>query len=84
MLSHALAGGRAASQHPAEFLATVWVRLGRLVTTTDWAPSLVCFAHEAPTEIAEHARVKSCRQSARAENSPLARSSASTLPSSIT
>lgn len=57
VLSHALAGGRAASRHPAEFLATAWVRVGRLLTASDWAPSLVCFAHAAPVTTTEHARV---------------------------
>ena len=57
VLRHALPGGRAAARHTAEFLATVWVRLGRLVTATEWAPNLVCFAHDAPADTSEHARV---------------------------
>jgi AraC-like DNA-binding protein len=57
VLRHALPGGRAAARHPAEFLATLWVRIGREVTRSEWTPNLVCFAHEAPDAIAEHTRV---------------------------
>lgn len=57
VLRHALPGGRPVSRHPAEFLATLWVRLGRLVTGDDWVPAQVVFAHAAPSETTEHARV---------------------------
>ena len=57
VLRHALPGGRPVPRHPAEFLATLWVRIGRLVTGTPWAPRLVCFAHEQPNAAGEHARV---------------------------
>ncbi|MFQ5638359.1 MAG: AraC family transcriptional regulator [bacterium] len=57
VLRHSLPGGRAVPRHPAEFLATLWVRFGRLVTGNDWAPALVCFAHVAPKDTSEHARV---------------------------
>lgn len=57
VLRHALPGGRPVSRHPAEFLATLWVRLGRLVTGDDWASAQVEFAHAAPSQSSEHARV---------------------------
>ncbi len=57
ILYHALPGGRPVPRHPAEFLATLWVRFGRLVTDSDWSPRLVCFAHEAPLDTTEHDRI---------------------------
>jgi len=57
VLHHSLPGGRAVPRQPAEFLATVWVRLGRLVVGSDWRPTLVCFAHPEPEGPVEHARV---------------------------
>ncbi len=57
ILRHALPGGRPVPRHPAEFLVTLWIRFGRLVTGDDWAPRLVCLAHEAPADPTEHARV---------------------------
>ncbi|MCG3156389.1 MAG: putative HTH-type transcriptional regulator [bacterium] len=57
VLQHALPGGRPVPRHPAEFLATLWIRFGRLVTGNDWAPRLVCFAHETPKNTGEHTRV---------------------------
>ncbi|MFQ5650877.1 MAG: AraC family transcriptional regulator [bacterium] len=57
VLQHSLPGGRPVPRHPAEFLATLWVRFGRLVTGDAWAPALVCFAHAAPKDTSEHARV---------------------------
>jgi len=57
VLRHALPGGRVVPRHPAEFLATLWIRFGRLVTGNDWAPSLMCFAHNAPEDTTEHSRV---------------------------
>jgi AraC-like DNA-binding protein len=57
VLHHALPGGRSVPRHPAEFLVTLWVRLGRLVTGDDWSPLLVCFAHDAPPDTAEYERV---------------------------
>ena len=50
VLRHSLPGGRAVPRHPAEFLATVWVRFGRLVTGGDWVPNAVCFAHTEPAD----------------------------------
>ena len=38
-------------RHPAEFLVTLWLRFGRLVTGEAWCPRLVCFAHPAPENI---------------------------------
>lgn len=57
VLRHALPGGRPVPRHPAEFLTTLWVRLGRLITGDDWAPSIVCFAHDSPNDTTEHQRV---------------------------
>ena len=57
ILRHALSGGRPAGRHPAEFLATLWVRIGRAVTASNWSPTLVCFAHDAPHSTVEHERV---------------------------
>ena len=51
ILRHALPDGRSVPRHPAEFLATLWIRFGRLITGDNWAPSLVCFAHEKPRSI---------------------------------
>ena len=55
-LRHRMPGGIAAPRHSAEFLVTAWVRAGRAVTGTDWAPVEVRFAHPAPAEIREHQR----------------------------
>jgi AraC-like DNA-binding protein len=44
-------------RHPAEFLVTLWVRFGRLITGSNWAPRLVCFAHDAPPDVTEHKRI---------------------------
>jgi AraC-like DNA-binding protein len=57
VLHHSLPGGRAVPRQPAEFLASVWVRFGRLVVGNDWNPTLVCFAHPEPEDTSEHARV---------------------------
>jgi AraC-like DNA-binding protein len=57
VMRHALGGGRPAGRQPAEFLAAVWLRLGRLVTGGEWTPTLVCFAHDAPSSITEHTRL---------------------------
>jgi hypothetical protein len=35
----------------------LWVCLGRLITGDDWAPALVCFAHETPNDTTEHQRI---------------------------
>ena len=56
-LQHALPDGRSVPRHPAEFLVALWVRFGRLMTGGDWAPRLVCFAHDAPSDVKEHQRV---------------------------
>jgi len=57
VLRHSLPGGLAVPRQPAEFLATVWVRLGRMVVGSDWKPTLVCFAHAEPDERSEHDRL---------------------------
>ena len=57
VLQHALPDGRSVPRHPAEFLVTLWVRFGRLITGGDWVPRLVCFAHDAPSDLTEHQRV---------------------------
>ena len=54
VLQHALPGGRPVPRHPAEFLATLWICLGRLVAGVEWTPNLVCFAHEAPADTTAH------------------------------
>lgn len=56
ILHHALPGGLPVPRHPAEFLVTLWVRLGRMVLDVDWLPSMVCFAHEAPSNTSNHER----------------------------
>jgi AraC-like DNA-binding protein len=55
VLRHGLPGGRSVSRHPAEFLVTTWLRFGRLVTGSQWAPAQVFFAHDRPTDAREHA-----------------------------
>lgn len=57
VLQHALPDGRSVPRHPAEFLVTLWVRFGRLMSGADWAPRLVCFAHDAPADVTEHRRL---------------------------
>lgn len=56
VLRHQLAGGKAAPRQTAEFLLTAWVRAGRVVTSVDWAPDEVHFAHPAPRDCSEHVR----------------------------
>jgi AraC-like DNA-binding protein len=56
-LRHALANGGAVPRQPAEFLAATWVRIGRLVTGTEWVPSGVFFAHERPSDITDHCSI---------------------------
>jgi AraC-like DNA-binding protein len=56
ILRHALPGGMAVPRHSAEFIVAAWVRAGRVVTETDWAPLEVRFAHVAPPDVREHAR----------------------------
>jgi hypothetical protein len=55
-LVHALPGGRPVDRHPAEFLVTAWVRIGRLVLDQRWVPEGVYFAHAAPDDLSEYAR----------------------------
>ena len=57
ILQHALPGGRPVSRHPAEFLATLWVRFGRLIAGDTFVPSQVCFAHPTPAETGEYERL---------------------------
>ncbi len=57
VLRHALPGGRPVPRQSAEFLLTAYVRLGRLAAGRDWVPREVRFAHAAPADTAEHARV---------------------------
>ena len=56
VLRHQLAGGSPAPRHTAEFLLAAWVRAGRVVTSLDWTPEEVHFAHPAPPNPSEHAR----------------------------
>jgi AraC-like DNA-binding protein len=55
-LRHVLPGGFAASRQTAEFLLAAWVRIGRVVTGTEWCPADVRFAHDAPANLSEHRR----------------------------
>lgn len=55
-LRHVLPGGAGVPRHSAEFLITAWVRVGRIVTGSDWAPTEVRFAHPAPQRTSEHSR----------------------------
>lgn len=57
ILQHLLPGGASAPRQPAEFLVTLWVRFGRLLLDSDFTPTLICFAHAAPQDTREHARV---------------------------
>jgi AraC-like DNA-binding protein len=57
VLRHALPGGISVPRHPAEFLATLWLRFGNLLTGTLWKPDAVHFAHAAPRDTTEHERV---------------------------
>ncbi len=57
ILQHALPGGHSVPRHPAEFLVTLWVRFGRLITDSNWTPRLICFAHNAPPDVTEYQRV---------------------------
>lgn len=57
VLRHALPGGQPVPRQPAEFLATLWVRFGRLIAGVNWTPRVVCFAHAAPARTTEHERV---------------------------
>ncbi len=57
VLQHSLPDGRSVPRHPAEFLVTTWLRLGRLVTGTAWTPAHVSFAHDRPSDTTEHETV---------------------------
>lgn len=57
LLKHSMPGGVAVPRQPAEFLATVWVRFGRLITGSEWTPLNVCFPHRKPKSIVEHTRI---------------------------
>lgn len=57
VLQHTLPDGRSVPRHPAEFLVTLWVRFGRLITGSTWAPRLVCFAHHAPPDVTAHRHI---------------------------
>ena len=57
ILRHSLPGGRPAPRQPAEALAALWVRFGRLVTGDEWMPNRVCFAHPEPANTSEHQRI---------------------------
>lgn len=56
VLRHALPNGQAIPRHPAEFLVTLWVRFGRIVTDSDWVPAAVYFSHQPPDDRSEHER----------------------------
>lgn len=57
VLRHALPSGRPVPRQSAEFLATLWLRLGRLITGSNWTPRMIGFAHAAPEHTTEHERV---------------------------
>jgi hypothetical protein len=57
VLRHALPGGIPVPRQSAEFIVAAWVRAGRAITETDWAPIEVRFAHAAPADAREHARI---------------------------
>ena len=57
VLRHGLWGGRAVSRQAAEFLAATWLRLGRMVTGSDWSPAQVFFAHDRPADTRLHEEV---------------------------
>jgi AraC-like DNA-binding protein len=61
VLQHALPDGQAVPRQPAEFLAALWVRFGRLIAGAGWSPQWVRFAHAAPPSLEEHERVFGCR-----------------------
>lgn len=54
-LVHSL-GGRPVARQSAEFLATAWVRIGRLVLEQEWLPRAVYFAHQASPSTLEYDR----------------------------
>ena len=56
VLRHQLSGGLPAPRQTAEFLIAGWVRVGRLITGTDWAPLEVQFAHAPPADTSAHRR----------------------------
>jgi hypothetical protein len=56
VVRHALPGDRAAPRQSAEFLVATWVRAGRVITSVDWAPAEVRFAHPPPVDVSEHRR----------------------------
>ena len=53
VLTHALGDGRAVPRQPAEFLATLWCRFGRLIAGERWSARRVCFDHPAPVDTQE-------------------------------
>jgi AraC-like DNA-binding protein len=55
-LRHRMPGGTTVPRLSAEFVLTAWVRIGRLVTGTDWAPTEVRFGHPAPADDREYRR----------------------------
>jgi len=57
VLHHGLPGGRSVSRQPAEFLVATWLKFGRLVTGSPWAPTRVFFAHDQPTDTREHTAI---------------------------
>jgi AraC-like DNA-binding protein len=60
VIVHSLGDGRAVPRQPAEFLAALWCRFGRLVAADAWRPRLLCFDHAAPVDTREHARLFGC------------------------
>jgi AraC-like DNA-binding protein len=60
VLEHGLPGGKPVPRQSAEFLATLWFRFGRLIAGRQWAPRLLCFAHDSPEDVSEHRRVFNC------------------------
>ena len=56
-LKHRLPGGGGVPRQPAEFLATLWIRVAREVVPGTWSPPGVSFAHAKPKDLGEHRRV---------------------------
>lgn len=61
VVRHVLPGGLAAPRHSAEFLVASWLRVGRLITASNWAPAEVRFAHARPRHLGEHRRLLGTR-----------------------
>ncbi len=60
-LCHTLPGGLAIPRQSAEFVVAAWLRIGRLISGTEWTPLEVRFAHPAPDSRLELERYFGCR-----------------------